>query len=236
MRDSAAALSRQVSSTDKHKLDEFMTSVREVEKRVDGMRKNQEKAEDLAKLKNRPVFSMDRPAERPARGSSRAHAADVRRHRARVSDRQDARGLAAARARPLGALLSVPRRAERAPRRVARQPVGRLRAHLALPPEPARVSRHEARRDARGRRHGARQLVPDVPVEPVERQQAHQHATAGGAGGRPRRHARNRPLARLPERRRRESQDVQPVPRHHGPHGLESSTGSGDAETRLAGL
>ena len=39
-----------------------MTSVREVEKRVDGMRKNQEKAEDLAKLKNRPVFSMDRPA------------------------------------------------------------------------------------------------------------------------------------------------------------------------------
>jgi hypothetical protein len=36
--------------------------VREVEKRVDGMRKNQEKAEDLAKLKNRPVFSMDRPA------------------------------------------------------------------------------------------------------------------------------------------------------------------------------
>ncbi len=62
VRDSAAELSRQVSSTDQHKLDEFMTSVREVEKRVDGMRKNQEKAEDLAKLKNRPVFSMDRPA------------------------------------------------------------------------------------------------------------------------------------------------------------------------------
>ena len=62
VRDSAAQLSRQVSSTDQQKLDEFMTSVREVEKRVDGMRKNQEKAEDLAKLKNRPVFSMDRPA------------------------------------------------------------------------------------------------------------------------------------------------------------------------------
>ncbi len=62
VRDSAAELSRQVSSTDQQKLDEYMTSVREVEKRVDGMRKNQEKADDLAKLKNRPVFSMDRPA------------------------------------------------------------------------------------------------------------------------------------------------------------------------------
>jgi hypothetical protein len=62
VRDSAAALSRQISSTDQHKLDEFMTSVREVETRVEGMRKNQEKADDLARLKNRPVFSMDRPA------------------------------------------------------------------------------------------------------------------------------------------------------------------------------
>ena len=47
-----------------------MTSVREVEKRVDGMRKNQDKAEDLAKLKNQPGL-LDGPAgERPARGSS----------------------------------------------------------------------------------------------------------------------------------------------------------------------
>jgi uncharacterized protein DUF1552 len=61
VRESAAELSRQVSSTDQYKLDEFMTSVREVEKRVDGMRKNQDKAADLAKLKNKPVFSMDRP-------------------------------------------------------------------------------------------------------------------------------------------------------------------------------
>ena len=36
--------------------------MREVEKRVDGMRKNKDKAEDLAKQKNRPVFTMDRPA------------------------------------------------------------------------------------------------------------------------------------------------------------------------------
>jgi len=62
VRESAASLSRQVSTTDQHKLDEFMTSVREVEKRVDGMRKSQEQAEDLAKLKNRPVLTMERPA------------------------------------------------------------------------------------------------------------------------------------------------------------------------------
>jgi hypothetical protein len=62
VRESAAALSGEISSTDRHKLDEFMTSVREVEQRVDGMRKNQEKAAELAKLKNRPVFSMERPA------------------------------------------------------------------------------------------------------------------------------------------------------------------------------
>src|SRR5712692_5129758 len=62
VRDAAQMLSRQISSTDQQKLDEYMTSVRQVETRIDGMRKSQEKAEDLAKSKNRPVFSMDRPA------------------------------------------------------------------------------------------------------------------------------------------------------------------------------
>ena len=55
-------LSRKISSSDNAKLDEFMTSVREVEKRVEGMRKAKEKADDLAKLKNRPVWSLERPA------------------------------------------------------------------------------------------------------------------------------------------------------------------------------
>jgi hypothetical protein len=60
--DDAASLSRQISSTDKAKLDEYFTSLREVEKRIDGMRKNKEKADDLAKQRNKPVFTMDRPA------------------------------------------------------------------------------------------------------------------------------------------------------------------------------
>ena len=60
--DAARTLSRQISSDDQQKLDEYMTSVREVETRVDGMRKLQEKAEDRAKLNNRPALSMERPA------------------------------------------------------------------------------------------------------------------------------------------------------------------------------
>src|SRR5947207_4419266 len=42
--DDAAALTKEISSTDKTKLDEYLTSVREVEKRVDGMRKSQNQA------------------------------------------------------------------------------------------------------------------------------------------------------------------------------------------------
>jgi hypothetical protein len=62
VKDRAETLSRKISSTDKSKLDEYLTSVREVEKRVDGMRKSKDQAQDLAKKQNRPVFSMDRPA------------------------------------------------------------------------------------------------------------------------------------------------------------------------------
>ena len=60
--DEAAALRREVGYNDRAKLDEYLTSVREVEKRVDGMRKNKDQAEDIAKQRNKPVFSMDRPA------------------------------------------------------------------------------------------------------------------------------------------------------------------------------
>src|SRR6266436_3302020 len=62
VRDDAESLGRSISGNDKAKLDEYLTSVREVEKRIDGMRKNKDKADDLAKQRNRPVFTMDRPA------------------------------------------------------------------------------------------------------------------------------------------------------------------------------
>src|SRR5207244_8044944 len=39
-----------------------LTSVREVEKRVDRMRTEKDKAEETAKDKGKPLFTMDRPA------------------------------------------------------------------------------------------------------------------------------------------------------------------------------
>ena len=43
-----------VSSSDKAKLDEYLTSVREVEKRIERMRNDKDKAEDHAKKRGRP--------------------------------------------------------------------------------------------------------------------------------------------------------------------------------------
>ena len=54
----AEALSRTVSSSDKAKLDEYLTSVREVERRVEGLRKSK----DEVKAKDELAPSMERPA------------------------------------------------------------------------------------------------------------------------------------------------------------------------------
>ena len=61
VKDRAETLSRKVSSNDKAKLDEYLTSVREVEKRVESTRKVKDQSDELAKQKNRPAFAMDRP-------------------------------------------------------------------------------------------------------------------------------------------------------------------------------
>jgi hypothetical protein len=58
----AEDLTKRISADDKHKLDEFLTSVREVEKRVEGMRKNKADADDASKAKNTVAAAMDRPA------------------------------------------------------------------------------------------------------------------------------------------------------------------------------
>ena len=62
VKDRAEALNRKVSSADKSKLDEYLTSVREVEKRVEGMRASKDNADDAAKAKNTVAATMDRPA------------------------------------------------------------------------------------------------------------------------------------------------------------------------------
>ena len=61
-KDDAATLGRSVSSHDRAKLDEYLTSLREVEKRVEGMRRAKEVADDRAREKNRPALTMPRPA------------------------------------------------------------------------------------------------------------------------------------------------------------------------------
>jgi len=61
VKEDAVSLSRQVSSGDKAKLEEYLTSVREVEKRVVGMRRDQVKAEESAKDHGRPLIAMERP-------------------------------------------------------------------------------------------------------------------------------------------------------------------------------
>jgi hypothetical protein len=62
VQEEAAALSRRVSRSDQAKLDEYLTSVREVEKRVVRTRAVKERADDRARDRGRPVFTMPRPA------------------------------------------------------------------------------------------------------------------------------------------------------------------------------
>jgi hypothetical protein len=61
VKEDAAALGKTISSGDKSKLEEFLTSVREVEKRVDVARTAKEKSDELAKERNTPAFAMERP-------------------------------------------------------------------------------------------------------------------------------------------------------------------------------
>jgi hypothetical protein len=61
VKDDAASLSRKISSEDNQKLDEYLTSVREVEKRIDVMRADQNKAQENAKGKSQPLITMQRP-------------------------------------------------------------------------------------------------------------------------------------------------------------------------------
>ncbi|MFO1458560.1 MAG: DUF1552 domain-containing protein [Verrucomicrobiota bacterium] len=57
----ASSLSRRVSAGDKAKLDEYLTSVREVEKRIDRMRGDQARAESNAQGGPVPLLRMKRP-------------------------------------------------------------------------------------------------------------------------------------------------------------------------------
>jgi hypothetical protein len=61
VKDCAQSLGRSVSSADKAKLDEYLTSVREVEKRIEPMRDALDQADDFARPNGRPLLTMKRP-------------------------------------------------------------------------------------------------------------------------------------------------------------------------------
>lgn len=61
VKEQAASLSRQASSSDRSKLDEYLTSVREVEKRIERLRADQDKAAERAKQRGKSLVTMKRP-------------------------------------------------------------------------------------------------------------------------------------------------------------------------------
>ncbi len=61
VKDRAENLSRAVSSTDRARLDEYLTSAREVERQIERLREVKDKADDRAKAKRPSVLTMERP-------------------------------------------------------------------------------------------------------------------------------------------------------------------------------
>jgi Protein of unknown function (DUF1552) len=62
VRERASELSRQVTPTDKAKLDEYLTSVRDVERRIERMRVAKDQADERAQAAGKPALWMERPA------------------------------------------------------------------------------------------------------------------------------------------------------------------------------
>jgi hypothetical protein len=61
VKERAETLQGKVSSSDKSKLDEYLTSVREVEQRIERMRKDKDKADERGEKKGVPTLAMQRP-------------------------------------------------------------------------------------------------------------------------------------------------------------------------------
>jgi hypothetical protein len=61
VKDGAGRLSLQVSLSDQNKLDEYLNGVREIEKRVEGMRRDKNKADQRARNRGCAAFRMERP-------------------------------------------------------------------------------------------------------------------------------------------------------------------------------
>ncbi len=119
VRERTQDLCREISSSDKGKLDEYLTSVREVEKRVEGTRKGKADAEDAAKGEKHSRRGHGPAGQWTAGRLARSRPLDVRHDCDRVSDQQNPRRFADYLARSIGDVLSVPRCEGRASRRIS---------------------------------------------------------------------------------------------------------------------
>src|ERR1051326_6792031 len=61
VREQAASLNRQVSHADRIKLDEYLSSVRDVERRIERTRSTKDRADERARDRGRPAITMRRP-------------------------------------------------------------------------------------------------------------------------------------------------------------------------------
>ena len=61
LQDEAKAFQNEVSAADKNKIEEYLTSVRETERRIERMRVDKDKADDRASNKGVPTLAMQRP-------------------------------------------------------------------------------------------------------------------------------------------------------------------------------
>jgi hypothetical protein len=173
VREQTSALNQQVSATDRARLDEYLSSVREVERRVQRMRTEKDRADERAPA-NRPAIAMPRP--------DNGLPEDIREHMRLMCD--------------IIALAFQTDKTRVATLLLCRDLSGLFYPFLNVRPvssrddvlrRPARVSRQSLAADARRRIHGARQLLPGVPLEHVVRQPARFAQGADAHGRRPRR-------------------------------------------------
>ncbi len=80
VKDRAQDLSKCISSTDQGKLDEYLTSVREVEKRVEGMRKDKERCRRRSESQKHRRRHHGTAGQRTAGRPTRSRPPDVRHH------------------------------------------------------------------------------------------------------------------------------------------------------------
>ena len=167
VRDEAAGLSRKVGAGDRAKLDEYLTSVRDVEKRAMAMRDAKESADDRARGRDRPAAAMPRPDD--------GLPEDIREHMRLMCD-LIALGFQTDRTRIATLLLCRDisglfypfldvATAHHGASHDDRS--GVLRTDHAVLRRAVRLPRRAARRDARGGRHGTGPLVPAVHQQPV---------------------------------------------------------------------